>query len=76
MIDLAHLTLTPRQGEVLNLLLRGWSNKEIGAHLGMTERTVKSHLRILFLKAGISGTVANPRIVLAVKAAELQQQLA
>lgn len=42
--------LTPRQTEVLNLVARGMSYKEIGAALGLSERTVKYHMeRILEL---------------------------
>ena len=34
--------------EVLALVVRGAANKEIGAALGIEERTVESHLRRLF----------------------------
>jgi two-component system NarL family response regulator len=36
--------LTPRQMQVLALLSQGLLYKEIGAHLGLTERTVKYHM--------------------------------
>lgn len=42
------LDLTPRQLEVLRLLLAGNQNKVIGARLGMAEGTVKSHLNAVF----------------------------
>lgn len=42
------LQLTPRQVEVLRLLLAGHSNKVIGARLGMAEGTVKTHLNGVF----------------------------
>lgn len=42
--------LTPREHEVLQLLVRGRSNKEIGARLFISEETVKSHLKTLFAK--------------------------
>ncbi|MFO1448274.1 MAG: response regulator transcription factor [Opitutaceae bacterium] len=42
--------LSPREQEVLQLLVRGRSNKEIGAHLFISEETVKSHLKTLFAK--------------------------
>lgn len=41
-------TLTPRQREVLELLGRGWSNKQICQALNLTEHTVKTHLKVLF----------------------------
>jgi two-component system NarL family response regulator len=43
-------SLSAREQEVLNLLVRGRSNKEIGAQLFISEETVKSHLKTLFAK--------------------------
>lgn len=40
----ARLGLTPRQGQVLALVMKGRSNKEICRELGLAERTVKAHL--------------------------------
>jgi two-component system NarL family response regulator len=45
--------LTGREQDVLNLLARGKSNKEIGGHLFITETTVKSHLRSIFSKLNV-----------------------
>jgi len=53
MIELAQVKVTPRDQEVLNLLLQGCSNKEIAGQLQISARTVKQHLRTLFLRAGI-----------------------
>lgn len=39
--------LTPRQVEVLNLMARGLTNREIGEVLGIRENTVKSHIATL-----------------------------
>ena len=36
-------TLTPREGEVFRLVVRGKTNKQIGNTLGATERTIKAH---------------------------------
>jgi len=36
--------LTPRQMEVLTLVAQGMTYKEVGAHLGLTERTIKYHM--------------------------------
>jgi predicted ATPase/DNA-binding CsgD family transcriptional regulator len=36
--------LTPREGEVLRWLVRGWSDKEIAAELGIGLRTVSTHV--------------------------------
>ena len=44
--------LTSREHDVLRMLVRGLSNKEIGRELGMAEVTVKLHLRTIFRKIG------------------------
>jgi FixJ family two-component response regulator len=36
-------TLTPRQSQVFNLIVRGHTNKHIARELGGTERTIKAH---------------------------------
>lgn len=46
-------TLTGRELEVLALLARGKSNREIGALLYISETTVKSHLRNIFTKLNV-----------------------
>ena len=46
-------TLSARELEVLTLLARGRSNKEIGLELHISETTVKSHLRSLFAKLDV-----------------------
>jgi two-component system NarL family response regulator len=43
-------TLTSREIDVLKLLAKGRSNKEIGSHLLISEATVKSHVRSMFAK--------------------------
>ena len=45
--------LTPRELEVLQLLIAGKSNKEIGATLFLSASTVKTHLSHLFGKLGV-----------------------
>jgi len=42
--------LSEREVEALQLLIKGRSNKEIGAALFITEDTVKAHLKTLFAK--------------------------
>ncbi len=44
--------LTTREFEVLELISRGQSNKEIGAKLFVTEQTVKFHVKTIFRKLG------------------------
>jgi two-component system NarL family response regulator len=45
--------LTAREQEVLLLLVKGRSNKEIAGALFISEETVKSHLKTLFGKLGV-----------------------
>lgn len=44
--------LTKRQTEVLELLSRGMANKSIGRALGLSEGTVKAHVKALLMKLG------------------------
>jgi DNA-binding NarL/FixJ family response regulator len=53
MVNLQDIKITVRDEEVLKLLVQGCSNKEIAAQLHISPRTVKQHLRTLFLRAGI-----------------------
>jgi DNA-binding NarL/FixJ family response regulator len=53
MNDLAQIKITPRDQQVLDLLVQGCSNKDIARNLNISPRTVKQHLRTLFLRAGI-----------------------
>jgi DNA-binding NarL/FixJ family response regulator len=46
-------TLTPRQKDVLTLVVKGSSNKEIARQLGLGEGTVKVHLASLFRTLGV-----------------------
>ena len=46
--------LTPREREVLRLMAQGRANKEIGALLGISVGTAKTHLRHIFRKLQVS----------------------
>jgi len=46
------IRLSPRQGQLLGLLVQGLKNKEIATSLGITEGTVKAYLTTLFEKVG------------------------
>lgn len=45
--------LTPREREVLELVAEGLANKNIARRLGISERTVKSHLTSVFQAIGV-----------------------
>jgi DNA-binding NarL/FixJ family response regulator len=42
--------LSPREREVLSLMVHGQSNKEIAATLGITEATVKCHVSVILMR--------------------------
>lgn len=44
--------LTPREHDVLELLVEGLSNKAIAAHLGISDQTVKFHVAAISGKLG------------------------
>jgi DNA-binding NarL/FixJ family response regulator len=52
------VTFTDREKEVLEMLVAGRSNKEIGAPLGIEERTVKAHVAKLLRKIGVQNRIA------------------
>ena len=51
-------SLSPRQWEVLQLLVQGRSNKEIALTLGLAVGTVKIHTAVLCRKLGVTGRTA------------------
>jgi LuxR family maltose regulon positive regulatory protein len=60
-------TLTPREAEVLQLIVQGAGNREIAAALVISERTVKSHVTKILAKLGVTS-----RTQAAARARELQ----
>jgi DNA-binding NarL/FixJ family response regulator len=50
--------LTAREKEVLEMLVAGRSNREIGAPLGIEVRTVKAHVSKLMHKVGVRNRIA------------------
>lgn len=46
-------TLTPREKEIFTLIARGFSNKEIGLELCISEQTVKTHVRHVLSKLSL-----------------------
>lgn len=51
------VVLTQRQREVLGLVRKGLSNREVGDRLGISEDGVKAHLARLYLRYGVTNRV-------------------
>src|SRR5438046_2916683 len=49
--------LTEREREIVRLVASGQKNKEVGATLAISERTVKTHLTNVFQKLGVRDRV-------------------
>ena len=58
----ARVELTPRELSTLRLMADGQSNKEIAATLGISERTVKTHLGHLFNKLGVTSRTEAAKV--------------
>jgi len=52
--ELHALRVTPRQAQVLSLVAAGLSDKEIGGRLGMSPRTVRTHLERVLREHGMT----------------------
>ena len=61
------IRLTPREREVIDLLIAGRANREIASTLGMELKTVKTHVGKLLQKFGVPN-----RVALTVRAMEMQ----
>jgi two-component system, NarL family, response regulator len=46
--------LSAREREVLDMIVRGKSNKEIASDLGITEATVKCHVSVILMRLNVS----------------------
>ncbi len=55
--DLPATKLTARERQVLELIMKARSNREIAAALGIEERTVRAHLGRLMNKAGVDNRI-------------------
>ena len=58
----ARVQLTPRELSTLRLMADGRSNKEIASELGISERTVKTHLGHLFEKLGVTSRTEAAKV--------------
>ena len=66
--QLAHLT--PREREVMELLVAGKTSKEIAAAMNVSVRTVEGHRRMVLSKMNVSAAAQLVRIVLGAQEGE------
>jgi len=55
-------TLTSRELQVLNEIAKGLANKQIAAHLGISEYTVKDHLKAILAKLRVADRTEAVRV--------------
>src|SRR3982751_4427698 len=55
--------LTPREFEVMQLIIRGMLNKQVGGDLGVAEKTVKVHRGRLMQKLGVTSVAELVQLV-------------
>ena len=55
--------LTPREFEVMQLVIRGMLNKQVGGELGVAEKTVKVHRGRLMQKLGVTSVAELVQLV-------------
>ena len=60
-----HVSLTPREVEVLGCVARGMTNAEVGRELFISEATVKTHLLRMFAKLGVDDRTAAVTVAMA-----------
>jgi two-component system CheB/CheR fusion protein len=75
--DAAHLMsgLTPRQHEIMDLVLAGHPSKNIAADLGISQRTVETHRASIMKKTGSKSLPALARMALAASANGFREPL-
>lgn len=55
--DILYKNLTIREEQVLNLLLRGHSNRSMAKIMSVTSHTIKAHLESIYRKFGVHNKV-------------------
>ena len=57
---------TPREKQILDLLLNGCGNADIAKELGMNPRTVKAYFKRLFIRFRIAGGIKRVKLAVLV----------
>jgi len=50
-------SITPRQNEIIKLILKGFSTQEIADRLNVSVNTIKNHKQVLFRKVNVKSSV-------------------
>jgi DNA-binding NarL/FixJ family response regulator len=50
-------SITPRQNEIIKLLIKGFSTQEIADRMNVSVNTVKNHKQVLFRKVNVKSSV-------------------
>jgi DNA-binding NarL/FixJ family response regulator len=66
--------LTPRQQQIIDLLLCGCQNKEIGKILGIAERTVKNECNKMYKRFGITSGIKRVKLAVLMYRKELEEK--
>ena len=67
--------LTPRQRQIMDLVLAGHPSKNIAADLGISQRTVENHRAAVMKKTGSNSLPALIRLALAADPGTASQSL-
>ncbi|MBB6696071.1 helix-turn-helix transcriptional regulator, partial [Cohnella xylanilytica] len=51
--ETSSILFTPREKEVLDLMIQGYTNQDIAEHLFISAHTVKNHLTKIYMKLGV-----------------------
>lgn len=52
-----NIILTPREKEIFNLLIKNQSTRDIAKTLGISEKTVRSHISNVIQKLGVDSRI-------------------
>ncbi len=61
---LDHFKFTPREKEVVSLVIRGYSNAKLAKELSLSEVTIKKHLSRVYEKTGVKNRTQLTRVIL------------
>lgn len=62
-VDISELDLTPRETDVAELVVVGFTNPMIADKLGIANSTVKMHVKRIFQKADVNSRVQLVKLV-------------